>query len=229
MEGMAFADPLARPVWSMLTGRQSHLAFVEGGARRLDPDYGVFAGLQDASAESLAGLAKLVRAHGIAALVEPDDPPAVPGTTTSRAVIWQMVGERDPGVPTPDFEIIPLSEADGAEMLALATLTRPGPFNRRTHELGVFVGVRYGGRLVAMAGERMKLDGHTEVSGVCTHPDWRGRGYATGLMRHVAAQIRARGETPFLHVYPDNTGAIALYEALGYAKRRELVMTSLSA
>ncbi|MEI9963878.1 MAG: GNAT family N-acetyltransferase [Caulobacteraceae bacterium] len=105
-------------------------------------------------------------------------------------------------------------------MLALATLTQPGPFFARTHQLGDFIGVKQEGRLVAMAGERMRPTGFTEVSGVCTHPDWRGRGYAAGLMRLVAARILARGETPFLHVYASNTGAIALYEALGFRLRR---------
>ena len=89
-------------------------------------------------------------------------------------------------------------------MLALATLTRPGPFFARTHQLGAFIGVKQDGRLVAMAGERMQPTGFTEVSGVCTHPDPRGRGYAGGLMRQVAARILARGETPFLHAYADN-------------------------
>ncbi len=78
-----------------------------------------------------------------------------------------------------------------------------------------------------MAGERLKLDGFTEVSGVCTHPDWRGRGYATGLMGLVAQRIVARGETPFLHVYAGNSGAIALYERLGFRLRSAVVFTVL--
>jgi predicted GNAT family acetyltransferase len=120
-------------------------------------------------------------------------------------------------------------------MLALATLTEPGPFFEKTHRLGDFVGVRAGGQLVAMAGERMKPDGFTEVSGVCTHPGHRGRGYAATLMRHVAARILARGETPFLHAYAtthththNNHAAIALYQRLGFALRREILMTRLT-
>jgi predicted GNAT family acetyltransferase len=113
-------------------------------------------------------------------------------------------------------------------MLALATLTEPGPFFARTHQLGDFVGVRDGGRLMAMAGERMKPTGFTEVSGVCTHPDGRGRGYAGALTRAVVAKILARGEQPFLHVYAHNTGAIALYEALGFSLRRKMSMTVLT-
>jgi predicted GNAT family acetyltransferase len=127
----------------------------------------------------------------------------------------------------PPFEIVPLTEDDAPEMLALATLTRPGPFARRTHQLGDFVGVKADGRLIAMAGERLRMPGMTEVSGVCTHPEHRGRGYAAGLMRHVAGKILARGEVPFLHAYASNTGAIGLYETLGYRVRREVLVTVL--
>jgi len=113
-------------------------------------------------------------------------------------------------------------------MLALATETRPGPFFARTHQLGDFVGVKAGGRLIAMAGERMKPEGYTEVSGVCTDPGHRGRGYAGALMRVVAHRILARGETPFLHSYAHNTGAIGLYQSLGFALRSEMTMQVLS-
>ncbi len=142
------------------------------------------------------------------------------------AVCNQMVLERlTPGELRFGFEA--LTEADAPEMLALATATKPGPFAARTHQLGDFVGVKHEGRLVAMAGERMKPDGFTEVSGVCTDPEYRGRGYAGGLMRAVAERILARGEVPFLHVYAHNAGAIALYEALGFTFRRALVMSVL--
>jgi predicted GNAT family acetyltransferase len=122
-----------------------------------------------------------------------------------------------------------MTDADAAEMLALATLTKPGPFFARTHQLGRFIGVRDNGVLVAMAGERLKTPGYTEVSAVCTHPDHRGRGYAAALMRQVMGGIVARGETPFLHSYAANTGAIRLYESLGFRFSRELVMTVLTA
>jgi predicted GNAT family acetyltransferase len=128
---------------------------------------------------------------------------------------------------TSTAHIEPLSAADAAEMVALATLTQPGPFRIRTHELGAFSGIRHDGRLVAMAGERMKLDGYTEVSGVCTHPDFRGRGYGAALSHAVAARIRDRGETPFLHARAANTAAISLYESLGFKLRRDMTVTVL--
>lgn len=118
--------------------------------------------------------------------------------------------------------IVRLGEPDAAEMLALATLTEPGPFLRHTHRMGSFFGIRVGGRLAAMAGERFRFPGCTEVSGVCTHPDFRGHGFARRLSRHVAAAIAARGETAFLHAWKSNVAAISLYETLGFQWRCEV-------
>jgi predicted GNAT family acetyltransferase len=115
-----------------------------------------------------------------------------------------------------------LGDADAAEMLALATLTEPGPFLPRTHTMGRFVGIRIDGRLAAMAGERMRFPGHVEVSGVCTHPDFRGRGLARRLSAAVTADIQRRGEQAFLHAWTTNTAAIALYESLGFVTRTAL-------
>ncbi|MGA0601377.1 GNAT family N-acetyltransferase [Caulobacter sp. KR2-114] len=222
------ASPLDEPVWSALTGRQASLAIVRGGARRYDPAYGVFAAVGDRSQASLAALGALV-AEGDVALLEADPPTDAPGVAVaSQDPGVQMVAERLTAGPAPDAAILPLGDADGPEMLALATLTRPGPFFARTHQLGDFFGVRVDGALVAMAGERMKPDGFTEVSGVCTHPDHRGRGHAAALMRLVAGRILDRGETPFLHAYANNHGAIGLYETLGFRLRRTVLMTRLT-
>lgn len=113
-------------------------------------------------------------------------------------------------------------------MIALATVTKPGPFAARTHALGSFFGIKENGVLLAMAGERMKHDGYTEVSGVCTHPDARGRGFARSLSAHVARRIVERGETPYLHAYATNTAAIELYESLGFRLRREMHVASVA-
>jgi predicted GNAT family acetyltransferase len=223
------SHPLDRPIWASLTTRQADLALGDARALRLRPEYGVFAAAADRSAESRAALRDLIGAHGEAALVEAEAPDVPPGVSvTSEAVCWQMVAE-DLKIVRPEFDVTALTDDDAAEMLALATLTRPGPFFARTHQLGDFVGVKRDGVLVAMAGERMKPDGFTEVSGVCVHPDHRGHGYAAGLMSLVAEKIVARGETPFLHVYDHNTPAIAIYEALGYRLRREMQMLMVQA
>lgn len=136
--------------------------------------------------------------------------------------------DAEKGSGEPPDEPVVLGEADAAEMLALATLTRPGPFFVRTHRLGRFLGIRRGGRLVAMAGERLRPPGFTEVSGVCTHPDHRGHGHAARLMRAVADAILARGETPFLTCYADRPATIALYERLGFRTRATIQATILS-
>jgi predicted GNAT family acetyltransferase len=119
-------------------------------------------------------------------------------------------------------DILELGDEDAPEMLALAKLTEPGPFLPRTHTMGNFLGIRIGGRLAAMAGERFRFPGHTEVSGVCTHPDFRGRGLARRLSAAVAARIEARGDRPFLHAWKTNRPAISLYETLGFEIRSEV-------
>ena len=227
---MDLAHPLDRPVWSALTGeRQAHLALGDRSrALRLHPDYGLFAVAVDDTPESLSALAALNTAPAGLGLVETRATALPPGVPARQAACVQMTAAtltRSVG-PTLSFEA--LGEADTPEMVALATLTEPGPFFEKTPRLGDFIGVKHGGRLVAMAGERMKPDGFTEVSGVCTHPDWRGRGYAGGLMRVVADRILARGETPYLHAYSANTGAIALYESLGFSVRTPVTFTVLA-
>ena len=222
--------PLDRAIWRSLTSRQASLGVTQAGARRFRPEYALFAALDDESADSLAGLSALVAAHGPVAIVEAAPPPQVAGTRIAQTgELVQMICEAlAPPGPSPDFEVVTLGEADAAEMLALATLTRPGPFFARTHQLGDFIGVKVGGQLAAMAGERMKPEGFTEVSGVCTHPDHRGRGYAGVLSQLVAQRITARGETPFLHAFADNAPAIRLYETLGFRIRARPAMTVLA-
>jgi len=222
--------PLDRPVWSALTSaRQASLAMGAGGALRLAPGYGVFAASIDQSPESLAAIAALDQPEGVLATVEAEQAPVPPGLTVVKAaVLSQMVLVDLSPAKTRDIAVELLTEADAPAMLALATLTEPGPFFDRTHQLGDFFGVKQDGRLLAMAGERLKPDGFTEVSGVCAHPDARGRGYAGALMRAVIERILARGETAFLHSYADNAGAIALYHSLGFTIRASMQMRMLS-
>lgn len=212
---------LDRPVWAALSVRQSRFARGGGFAKRFDPDITPFAAARDETADSIKALGELVRDADDYVVLLQVDAVSVPDTLYAdfEAPGVQMVKSRAVERPDHAHDIVPLGPADAPEMLALARLTEPGPFMLRTRELGSFWGVKLEGRLAAMAGERMMLDGHTEVSGVCTHPDFRGRGLAAALSRHVTAQIEARGETPFLHAYADNVGAIRLYESLGFQVR----------
>lgn len=221
--------PLDRPVWSALANRQRAFSVGDDLARRLDPAVGPFAAVGADEPESLSRLGALVAEHGRVVLLQRGEIPAPPGTTARlRAAGVQLVLRRLAAVPT-TADLVPLGADDVDEMVALARLTEPGPFERRTPELGGFLGIRSGGRLVAMAGERMKPEGHTEVSGVCTHPDHRGRGYATMLSAAVADRIVARGETPFLHAYAANRAAITLYERLGFVLRTPVEVLALVA
>ncbi|QUD89626.1 GNAT family N-acetyltransferase [Phenylobacterium montanum] len=221
------SHPLDRPVWASLTTRQKPLSQGDDRARRFSAEYGSFAAAADVSPECLAALADLPRDAAGLFLVEAEERPVPPGMAVGfQAQCCQFLAD-DVAAHEPDFEVLTLGDADAPEMLELALMTRPGPFSTATHRLGRFIGVREGGRLVAMAGERMQPDGFCEVSGVCTHPDHRGRGYAKILSSIVGRRILARGEIPFLHAYETNAGAIRLYEDLGFRLRATLTVTIL--
>lgn len=221
------AHVLDRPVWSALAG--SHAAFAEGGplARRYRPDVIPFAAARDDSPECLAALAALPRPDEMMVLIEANTPALPQGFVPVReAPGVQMILARTPE-PVADERIERLSEADAVEMLALAKLTEPGPFTLKAQALGAFFGIRIDGRIAAMAGERMQTEGYAELSGVCSHPDFRGRGLARVLSIFVTHQIVARGETPFLHAWAGNMPAIRLYETIGYELRSAMNIAAI--
>lgn len=227
---MTAGHPLDRPIWSMLTGRQAHLAEGDDKALRIDRGYGVFGVAADTGAEAQAALAALVPDDGELWIVEGEPWPVPAGTReVKRAVLAQMIAEGSPPVPR-DGEpaIVPLGEADAVEMAVLADHVKPGPWGPATHRYGPFFGVREDGRLLAMAGQRILAPGMAEVSGVSTWQDCRGRGLARALIGHVMREMVARGETPFLHSYADNAGAIGLYESLGFRIRREVHVLAIA-
>lgn len=210
---------LDRPVWSALASR--HAALAEGGAlaRRYPASIVPFASTGDDSEESLAALATLVRS-GETIFMAQADPIVLPGelTATVTADAVQMLAE-NPLEKVIDERIRLLGPSDAPEMLELAMLTKPGPFTLRAMDLGEFFGISIDGRLAAMAGERMKQTGFTELSGVCVHPDFRGKGLARLLSLFVAGRIASRGEAAYLHAYATNTAAIRLYERIGFELR----------
>jgi ribosomal protein S18 acetylase RimI-like enzyme len=223
-DGHEFMHPLDNVIWQALTTRQTTFAESHDQARRFVREVTSLAGFLEPSERGYASLSELIGAGGTAGLFLSDPYVPQPGwTLVAGTRLLQMVCEttadfaRDPRHADP--EILELGPADSPEMIELTTLTKPGPFGPRTHELGTYLGIRIAGKLAAMAGERLKVRGFTEVSAVCTHPDHTGHGYAATLMLEVMRGMRSRGETPFLHVREDNLRAIALYERLGFSVR----------
>ena len=220
--------PLDRPVWSSLTTHHATLSEGNAVARRFLPDVNLFASACDDTPEAAVALTGLVKPAELIFILQVPQvmkPPGFVEVKTAMGVQMVLSERRDVGEP--EAEIVTLTDEDAAEMLALAQLTEPGPFLTRTHRMGHFRGVRIGGRLAAMAGERMRFPGYTEVSGVCTHPDFRGRGLARRLSVAVVTGIQARGDQAFLHSWKSNHAAISLYEGLGFRIRADVNVSVL--
>ncbi len=231
------ADPglLDDPVWHALTGPHHRFAVasddVAAHAYRYRVDVVPFAALRDVhEARAWQELARLCGPDGRAAL-ESQRAIAVPAgwTATRLFPVAQMIAPPAglAGLPRSPETVVTLGIRDVAEMMALAELTRPGPFAAATVELGGYLGVRREGRLVAMAGRRLHLPGWIEISAVCTHPDHRGQGLSGLLMTAVEAAIRAEGHRAFLHVLHENTRAIELYRRLGFDTRADMMITAV--
>jgi ribosomal protein S18 acetylase RimI-like enzyme len=221
------AHPLDNPIWHALTTSQSKFAETCGTARRFPVEVTSLAGFNGPASEGYDSLAALMGAGEVVALFL-ESPPTLPAgwTIDEASPLLQMVHE-ETGAVSSAVEFVELGTADVPQMMALAELTKPGPFGRRTRELGTYLGIRRAGSLICMVGERLHIPGYTEVSAVCTHPDHFGRGYASSLINTLIGRIRGRGEVPFLHVRPENTRAVELYARLGFTKRALLCLAVL--
>jgi ribosomal protein S18 acetylase RimI-like enzyme len=213
---------LDNPIWASLTGPLKGFAEIRGDAARFRPDVSLFTGL--GRPDGWADLAALVGPDTESYISGPYLDPPAGWAPLSRLAGVQLLGTGVRGRPDP--EAVELTTADNDDVQALVARTRPGPFRRNTIQLGGYLGIRVDGVLVAMAGERMRMPGFTEISAVCTDPAYRGRGLAGRLSLAVAAGIQARGETPFLSAVATNTQAVHLYERLGFTVRREVVFGS---
>jgi ribosomal protein S18 acetylase RimI-like enzyme len=210
--------------WKALTGRQAHFASGAGAARRYARGFSPILGFEDREHPDFAALAPFCD-PGERFYVDSWSGPAPPGwdivlEKTMKRMVW--TGE----LPAQDeaLQARPLAAAHAQQAVDLAVLTNPGPFGLRTIELGDYFGVFEGGRLVAMAGERMHAGPYREVSGVCTHPDFQGRGLARRLTATVVRLQMQRAQLPFLHVISSNTGAHDLYERMGFRDYCETVV-----
>ena len=212
--------PLDNIIWQALTTRQVEFAETFDSARRFMREVTSLAAVPDLSAQSFQSLAGLTGPGGTTALfLEAPFQPRPEWKVVAGAPMLEMVYENGTMPSNSKVEFLELGAQDSPEMVELATLTKPGPFGIRTHELGTYLGIRRQGKLVAMAGERLKIPGYTEVSAVCTRPGHTGNGYAQALMSEVVRRICDRGETPLLHVREDNGRAIRVYEKLGFRSR----------
>ncbi len=222
------AHPLDHVIWRALTSCHRNVAEGDELALRYLAPIAPFAATLDVSTASFESLLGLLPAGDQIALftLEEITPPSA-FSVIERGAVDQMVLVKVPGyagsVPSVELDV-----KDLPDMLALVEATHPGPFGARTIELGQYIGVRRQGTLVAMAGERMRLDGFTEISAVCVHPSCRGQGLAAGLISALARSIAARAETSFLHVFNSNRPAIDLYRKLGFVLRRHLHLAILA-
>ena len=228
-EGEALLD---NPIWNSLVTGHAHLAIGahvgHGLARRYPADIGPLSAVQEHSSEAYADLAAIVPDGDVAVLfLEHTIEIPVGWQLVRDGALVQMVCPAVPDRPSLAEEILPMTPEDFPEMVVLASLTEPGPFRAHTADLGGFVGIRVDGRLAAMAGRRMAPTGFAEVSAVCTHPDFRGRGYAQALVAAVTRTIHCEGRMPFLTSFEANTGAVRIYQQVGFVHRRTFELAVL--
>jgi ribosomal protein S18 acetylase RimI-like enzyme len=217
---------LDNPVWHSLRTQHAVLAITAADAAKYPPAVAPFAAVADAPGRSATQLASLVGDSESVYLVGVAPEPPAGWVLEQGKPCLQMISDTPPAeVPGPP--VTEMSALQRDDMLALTALVFPGFFRPRTLEMGRYLGIYDGRRLVAMAGERMRLDGFQEISAVCTHPDYTGRRYAQRLVSLVSRGAFERGFVPFLHVYHDNARAIAVYRQLGFVDRMNMPLWSM--
>ena len=227
-ESNSRVHPLDNVIWRALTSRNRDLAQGDDLALRYPAPIAPFAAMIDRTTACFRSLGALLPAGDQIALFTLDE--VIPPSSFSvvkRDTVDQMVLDRVLA-HAGSVNVVRLEAMDVPDMLALVEATHPGPFGPRTIELGQYIGIRRDGMLVAMAGERMRLDGFTEISAVCVHPSCRGQGLAAELVSVLARSIASRAETSFLHVFHSNHAAIELYRKLGFVLRQHMHLAVLA-
>ena len=218
--------PLDNPVWHALRGPHARFALQRGLALHYQREVAAFSAFDVSSAQAYADLALDLPEGAEARLVRREVDPLPAGwLEVNHVALLQMMAARTEIDLIDGPAYVSLGAEHATAAAALVDLTRPGPFGTRTLEMGRYIGIfegGEGGKLLAMAGERMQLPGHVELSAICTHPQARGRRLAEHLMRELMHGALARGERPFLHVLPENEAAIALYRRLGFEVRADM-------
>jgi ribosomal protein S18 acetylase RimI-like enzyme len=214
---------LDNPVWHALAGPHRGHAIGNGLARHYPRDMAPFSSIAEPTEAAYADLAVDLPANTEARLFRPAEEPLPRGWEELDCFpMLQMVASG--GSHGNNSTASLLSMADISAMMDLVAVAKPGPFGPRTPLLGRYLGIWQGDRLVAMAGERLRVPGHVELSAICVHPEARGKGYAAALTSRLMQLAFEGGDVPFLHVRPDNVAAVALYKRLGFETRRELVV-----
>lgn len=220
--------PLDNPIWESLTTHHASFALADGAAKRYPKEIGPFAGMArggadlsvDASLMKLVGESDLVYFLG-------QIPQLGPEWRVHRHDPLPQLICREPIAAIEGPEVVELTSAHHADMLALTRLVYPGYFRERTPAIGGYIGIYLNGRLAAMAGQRLHCHEYVEISAICTHPDHVGKGYAQRLLAILTNRALERGEIPFLHVSRENTRARAVYDLLGYRERTALPFVSI--
>jgi predicted GNAT family acetyltransferase len=216
------------PVWHALHTRHREFAVEAGEACRYPADVAPFAAVGNESASAMRDLASLLTPEE-AVWIFAEEYAAVEELDRLETLkCLQMVLPEEVKPPEREMDLVPLSAEDGPAMVALTDVAFPGFFRSRTYAMGSYFGVRVGGALIAMGGERLMLDGYPEVSGVCTHPDYRGKGYAANLIWEVVRKHRGDGDVSWLHVAAANRKAIELYLRMGFVTSREVTLHRVS-
>lgn len=217
---------LDNPVWHSLATQHARLALTADGAARYPATIVPFAGIGEPTARAANQLTSLIDdAESVFVVALAPEPPPGWQLEPQKPVLQMICRQRPPEIPGPPVRT--MAAAGITDMIGLTDLVFPGFFRPRTLEMGAYYGIYDGSRLAAMAGERMRLDGFQELSAVCTHPSYTGRGYAQRLLALLCNSAFDRGFTPFLHVYEDNARAIGVYRKLGFVGRAVLPFWAL--